>query len=437
MTIDSKHPTEVLVQDISRFAEDIESLHTTLPLIMHVTGYLRKDTEKKYQDFMQEHAEVKEKTEDSTTYTLQMDDVSQANRFERQHQHFRHAYRLIPRHFVTSLVSQYDSFLGRVIRFMLAVRPELLNSSERALAYTELIAFTDIGAATAFVVEKEIESVIRKSHTDQFAWLKEKHKTPFNKDLPCWPQFIELTERRNLFVHTDGRVSSQYLSVCAEHKCSIAPNLSVGDQLEVPNDYFLEAYRCIYEIGVKLAHVIWRRLCQDHIDQSDNNIIDITFELIQKKEYDIAIRVLDFFTGKQIKHANDSNRRTMVVNRAQAYRWKGDADKAKAILDAEDWSSCEDKFKLAIAALRDNFDSCYSLMHRLQHDKDFHKAFYKDWPIFRELRKQEQFKAIYEECYGEPLAVEQTAEADQDAEQEDGQVSSEGAPSLPSEELSS
>jgi len=209
MTSEVQHPTETMVEDISRFTQDIESLHTSLPLIMSLTLALRRDTHKKYQDFLAEHAELKEKTDDSATYILQIDDVSEANKLEQINQNFRNAYRLIPRHFVTALVSQYDSFLGRIIRFMFAVKPEMLNYSDKALSYTQLVSFPDLISARDYVVEKEIETVIRKSHADQFAWLKEKLKTPFNKDLPCWPQFIELTERRNLFVHTDGKISSQ------------------------------------------------------------------------------------------------------------------------------------------------------------------------------------------------------------------------------------
>ena len=424
MTNDTKHPTATLVEDIERFTDDIESLHTTLPLIMIINGYLRKDTQRKHHEFLAKHGTVKEKTEDSMTYILDIEHASKEIALNRQYHNFRNAYRLIPRHFVTSLVSQYDSFLGRIIRFMFAVKPEMLNTSDKALSYTQLVSFSDLAAARAFVVEKEIESVIRKSHTEHFSWLKEKLNTSFNKDLPCWPQFVEITERRNLFVHTDGKVSSQYITVCTNNKCDIPADLKVGDQLEVPNDYYESAYRCMYEIGVKLAHVIWRRLCPDYLEESDNGLNEITFELIQKREYEIAIRILDFFTEKQIKHASDSNRRVMLINRAQAYRWNGNAAQCNAIIEAEDWTSCEDRFKLAVATLHDDFDECYTLMRRLRYDSEFHKTVYKDWPLFGDLRKQEKFRSVYQECYGEPLAVEQTTEDAESIEQADSPASS-------------
>ena len=146
------------------------------------------------------------------------------------------------RHFVISLVSQYDSFLGRIMRFIFAVRPDLLNVLEKPLKYSDLVQFADINAAKEYVIEKEVETVIRKSHTEQFAWLTEKLKAPFNKGLQSWPTFVEVTERRNLFVHCDGRVSSQYLQICADHKCAIEPGLSVGDRLEASHNYFENAY---------------------------------------------------------------------------------------------------------------------------------------------------------------------------------------------------
>ena len=159
--------------------------------------------------------------------------------------------------------------------------------------------------------------------------------------------FVELTERRNLFVHCDGNVSSQYFKVCSEHKFKIDPTLRVGDKLTVNPKYFKNAYECIYEIGVKLAHVIWRKLSSDHLEGSDRNIIEVTYGLIEKGEYKLAIKLLDFFTDtKIIKHSSEIDKRIMIINRAQAYKWSNDNDTCYKILSKFDWSASDDKFKL-------------------------------------------------------------------------------------------
>lgn len=411
----TQKPTEILAAEIIKFTEDIECLHTTLPLTMGLVGILQKDTGDKFTKFIDEYAtDQTEKEKGIITYTLNIEDVKTSDNLKRQHRNFHNAYRLIPRHFVISLVSQYDSFLGKIIRFIYSAKPEKLNSSEKSLRYTDLMSFDSIQSAMEYLIEKEIESVIRKSHSEQFEWLTTKLKNPFNKNLKSWPTFIELTERRNLFVHCDGKVSSQYIKVCTENKCKINSSIKAGDELNVPNTYFEEAYRCIYEIGVKLAQVIWRRLYRNELESADENINNITYGLIDRGEYDLAIQLLDFFTEKHIKHASENNRLMLTINKAQAYKWLKNEKKCCEILNLEDWTASEDKFKIGVTVLRNDFNSAYDYMKRLKHNPEFHRAFYKDWPIFKKLRREEKFKDVYKECYDEDFRIEKSTEEKDD-----------------------
>ena len=50
-------------------------------------------------------------------------------------------------------------------------------------------------------------------------------------NLPSFKDFIEISERRNLFVHTGGIVSEQYIEVCKKYGCIIENK--VGDNLDV------------------------------------------------------------------------------------------------------------------------------------------------------------------------------------------------------------
>lgn len=110
------------------------------------------------------------------------------------------------------------------------------------------------------IIEKEVETVLRNSHVEQFDWLESKFGIPLRKGLDSWPTFVETTERRNLLVHTGGIVSSQYIKNCKEHKVAFGNDLKPGSELHVDAEYVAKAYFCIFEIGVKLAHVLWRKL---------------------------------------------------------------------------------------------------------------------------------------------------------------------------------
>ena len=49
------------------------------------------------------------------------------------------AYNLMPINFVVSFVSQYDAYLGGLIRAMFISKPEILNTSDRNILFSDLI----------------------------------------------------------------------------------------------------------------------------------------------------------------------------------------------------------------------------------------------------------------------------------------------------------
>lgn len=403
-------PTKLFVEEINKFTRDIDCLYFTLPLFMFVAVAMQKKAHEDVGNFITGKCTGIKESNGTTSYSVPVDDMAEHTKLTRKNDTAATATLLVPRHFVTSLVSQYDSFLGSVMKFIFAVKPEKLNASEKSIPFTELIKFKNIDEAKEYIIEKEVEAVIRKSHVEQFSWLKDTFGTPFNKDLKSWPIFIELTERRNLFVHCDGKVSSQYLSVCANYNCNIEKNVELGTKIDVNPKYFEKANDCIYEIGIKMAHVIWRRLTPDKLTESDENIVDITYGLVENGRYKLAIELLEFFTQPQMKHADETYKRMMIINLAQAYKWFNDRKNCEKVLNQLDWSACEDRFKLAVAVLKDEYDDVYRYMRCLRHDESFYKAYYKDWPVFKELRKQEMFKKVYCECYGEEFIVTKSIE---------------------------
>ncbi len=82
----------------------------------------------------------------------------------------------------------------------------------------------------------------------------------------------------------DGRISAQYASECRKNGCKLEPDLKEGDLIGVPQRYFEQASSCIFEIGVKLAQVLWRKLSPEQILKADRNLTEITYELIVQKD---------------------------------------------------------------------------------------------------------------------------------------------------------
>ncbi|MBY7835813.1 hypothetical protein KW460_01875 [Vibrio fluvialis] len=263
--------------------ENMDALNESNPIVLSVVSMLASKLSSAHAEYLETYGEITEQNDKRKIYAVPVEKQGRVRRLREQSSSLRTSVDLIPRNFLVSYVSEFDCFLGSLLRVIYARKPELLNDSARQITYADLLAFDSLVDAKEQVLEKEIESILRKSHSDHFSLLESKFDIKLRKGLDIWSQFIEITERRNLFVHANGIVSSQYIKVCKQHGCDVN-NVSVGDRLTVDGEYLSRAYKVIYEISVKLAHVLWRKLFPLEREDADNSLNNVGFNLISKKQ---------------------------------------------------------------------------------------------------------------------------------------------------------
>jgi hypothetical protein len=386
--------------EVGLFVQHINSLQSSISPVMLTLETTKQDIDKMLLKYAEKYGEMTEKTEKSITYSFRPPYDNRAARFKKKTEEADTANKIVPRVFVLALVSQFDAFLGRLLRVLFLLRPELITSSDRSLTLAQLLELGSIESATEFLLEKEIETVLRKSHGDQFAWMESKFSVKLREGLDSWPTFIEVTERRNLFAHSNGLVSDQYLAVCKNNGVCLPDETVRGLELQVDPKYFSTAYACILEIGVKLSQVLWRKLRPDQINEADNNLIGISFDLIVAGRFILACNILDFACNVLKKHGSEQNRKILTINRAQAYKWSGNADKCLDIINREDWSASGAPFHLAVAVLKDDFKKAKSWMQNIGKSGEVKESDYHEWPLFKEFRKTKEFATTYASIFG-------------------------------------
>lgn len=403
--------------NLTDFLNHIESLNETLPLTIALINIKDKTREKELEKFLAEKNVKKEKAkiEDTTDVEsieeeefVTLKSIEDAIVFEELQKNIKIsnlAYKVIPESLFVSLISQYDAFLGKLIKIIFELYPEKLNSSEKNLTFSLLNSFDDIKSAKEYIIEKEVESILRESHCYHFDWLEKKLNLPLRKKLPIWSTFMEITERRNLFVHNHGVVSSQYLAVCNKHKVNLPKRLKVGTQLSVSPKYFQEAFECLYEISVKLTQVIWRKLIVNDLEDADASLNDICLDLIQREEYKLADILLEFATEILPAHFNELTKNIFIINKALSKYLAGKKDDAKDILSKTDWSAKSNNFKLAVAVLEEDFDNVYDLMEVVGKSDEIPRHAFQTWPLFKQIRKKKEFKEKYKEIYDEDFVL--------------------------------
>ena len=391
--------SDYLKKSVDNFIKHLESLADTYPLVVAILKGTSMASQKKFNDFLKAECVAKDETE--TSYTVPIEKINKSKLLRRKVDNTSLAAQLVPRNFIVSLLSEFDTYLGHIIRAIFYLKPELLNASEKNLSFSKLLELENVESAREYIIEKEIETVLRDSHSQQFKWLENKIDTKLTIDLKSWKPFIELTERRNLFVHNDGIVNSQYLSVCKTNGVELSDKIKLGTKLKVTESYFLNAYRCVFDIGVKLSQVIWRKFIPEETLEADTSFIGIIYDQIVRNENKLAIELSDFATHKVIKHHNQDTKLTCIINKAQAYKWNGENDKCVEIISSIDWSACSDKFKLVSQILLNDFDNAIVAMQKLgANDDEITKEAYRDWPVFKEFRDSPQFLETYEKVFG-------------------------------------
>jgi hypothetical protein len=397
-----------VAREVGRFVSAIDSLAMTVEMSMEALSKTHEGAHKKCDSYVEKYAETTERDGEQYIRIRSHEYCHDYNILRRELDRIHAAQHVVPQSFLVALVSRYDALLGGLVRALFRLHPEALKSSERALTFAQLTEFSSIDAAREFVLEKEVDALLRKSHPEQFDWLEKKFEIHLRTDLPAWPHFVEITERRNLFVHADGVISSQYIENCKAEKVQLDEKATLGRVLNVNATYFKKAHRTVFEIGVKLAQVLWRKVAPKEAESADRNLTDLTYELLVEGKYDLAKVILDFAdTTLAKRHANERYRLMFLVNRALAHYLSGQKDKCAEILATQDWSATDEAFRLAESVLFEKFSVAAKLMKKIGVSGYPHKADYLHWPLFSEFRKTPLFVESFKEVFGDATHEEQ------------------------------
>jgi len=208
-------PESLELHDIvDSYLHNLVALHEVVPYQMLMATSVAKQSSEKYKEFLEEKGEKLEggSDDESTSYQLNYKDVRRSSRLGLKSDRSKTVLELLPRNFAVSYVSEYDSFLGQLLTKILLFKPEIIDSKDKNISLSDLVALGSVEAARQQIIDKEVGSVLRSSHSDQFTWMENVFSLPLTKGLDSWPTFIELTERRNCNPPINNRHYKQSLS---------------------------------------------------------------------------------------------------------------------------------------------------------------------------------------------------------------------------------
>ncbi len=310
---------------------------------------------------------------------------------------------LYRRHALVLLVALLDDFTGAILGITFNSKRELLHGSDKTVPVEEALAATSLDDLVAKIVATETDKILRMSYASQIEYLDRKFKLGLRESFAGYADFIEVVERRHLFVHTGGRVSGQYLEAC--YCAGKALKVDRESVLGANNAYLTAAEELIFEYALRLSQALFRRLFPQDLEYADKAIIDYGVHLLVEQRWERARKVFSFAHNIPEKLvANDALRRIFLVNLAIALQGLGREEEALQLLGSIDWSSAHPRFSIVVAVLRGKYTEAAGLMRR---NRDaMSESDYREWPVFRQFRTSEEFQKTFNEVFGKQFIPE-------------------------------
>ncbi len=388
-----------LQKNLDKLLSHLDSFRDTMPMTILLLSPYQKKSLKDFKSFVKKNIDEIEDGEKNKSVSVKHEDSKNFNELSRNVKTSILASKIITESLFVSLLTQYDAFTNKLLKTLFAIRPECINTSDSILSFAQLSEFTSIEKARTYIIEKEIETVLSKSHHEQFDYIEKKLNLKLVTNLPIWKTFIEITQRRNLFVHSDGIVNSEYLEICKAHNCELE-DIKLNQRLVTKIDYFIRAYDCLYELSTKLTHTIWRELLINDFKSADQELNAICFDLMVSEQYNLSDELLEYAVN-QSKHYNESTKRIFIINRALSLYLQDKIEEAKKIIINKDWSASSDNFKLASLIIFENYEGACQIMLKIGDHGEVNKENYRSWPLFYKLRSEKIFKKTFKKIFNE------------------------------------
>lgn len=321
--------------------------------------------------------------------------------------HNSKALPVLARSLFMQMFSEFDAFMGALLKVIYQNNQDLLKGVAREISLKELFEHDSLDGVKRSLLEKEVETFRRDSYVEQFTNLEKKFHISLRK-FDEYPEFIELSQRRNIFTHNDGIVSEQYITVCEREGWKFSKRPTNGEALQVDMAYFGRALRVMSKVGFMLAHTLWSKIFPQELEQMHYSINSSLYQCLENKSWHLAAELGEFALSDPMrKGVAELDLRIRTINVAIGLKFAERDDEARRLLKSGDWTASYRDFKLAIHVLEEEYDQAISIMLKIGKSGEIlEQSSYYSWPLFHKFRERPDFYSTYEKIYGEPYSTQ-------------------------------
>ncbi|GEB38292.1 hypothetical protein GLI01_23270 [Gluconacetobacter liquefaciens] len=382
-------------------------LDTSRQVIFLLESFRRARDDKKIRRYVEEHGEqvwISKDNDKEVIYSVNEDSLMTISRNLRKSLEDKEKASHFPGMFLSGLISSYDAYLSDLIRIILNSYPKIIDKSEKNITAEEIFRFSSIDDVKVYLIDRQIDKLMRGSHKDQIRWISDKMHFKMEDEIDGLKDFIEICERRNLYTHTNSIVSSQYVGVCKEN--SIKTEFSIGDFAKIDRFYYNNSVNVVISIFISIFFNVYSKINKTKIPELFSTIDESAYELMLEGNIKTSSAIYRYINKKIESNPTipDSTKKRITINYANALKLGGKKEEAVEIINKIDWETSTENYKICVASIKDDVGYVIKKMKiAVESCDDFDLSCFKEWPVFKSLRKNEEFITKFEEVFGEKL----------------------------------
>src|ERR1700722_17949359 len=127
--------------EIDLLVNQIDALAETLPLATMAIQGARTTSSQELTKFFRDECKIVGTDGTKTNYLIESSLYTRFQRFKRRVDKAELAQLLVPRGLLVALVSQFDAYVGGLVRQLFTAKPDIVDSSERNFSFSQLAEF--------------------------------------------------------------------------------------------------------------------------------------------------------------------------------------------------------------------------------------------------------------------------------------------------------
>lgn len=197
---------------------------------------------------------------------------------------------LMSRSMLVILVSGFETLMTDLATKILQIRPGISKVEESSITLSELRNLDSVDDARDHLIANTVEDLARGSIEDWIKWFA-RFDVDLKKVTGDWTRFREIFARRNLVVHTNGKVSSQYLSVLKDTNAEVETLPIKGTVLEPTVEYLESSCQLMLAAGALLVTSVSMKLFPTSIQSPINWSLGVAEIALEERNFSCSLDI--------------------------------------------------------------------------------------------------------------------------------------------------